>query len=341
MGITLSDKIQAFSELGKQLNSPAFRTTLDEWAFKAYQTNNWFTETSVFQSLQNIAKGYLDAERLRTWTNGYRFPQSFSPKRVGLILAGNIPAVGFHDILCVLMAGHKALIKASSQDFVLIKEIIKQIIEIEPRFAEQIEWTERLNHAEMLIATGSDNSARYFEYYFRDKPHIIRKNRTSVAVLNGNETASDFEGLGNDILSYYGLGCRNVSKLFVPADYDFTAFYEAIEDQGDVFLHHKYKNNYDYNKSIYLVNQQPHYDNGFLILKPDETLVSPISVCFYEHYTDQHQLSAQLTAFEPKIQCIASANAWWPHSVAFGTTQQPNLTDYADQVDTLKFLLEN
>jgi hypothetical protein len=177
-----------------------------------------------------------------------------------------------------------------------------------------------------VIATGSDNTARYFEYYFRTKPHIIRKNRSSIAVLTGNETDDQLIALGKDVFSYFGLGCRNVSKLVVPEGYDFTRPLRLWEVYHDVSNHHKYVNNYDYNKSILLINGTHHFDNGFALLTPNEALVSPISVLYYA-------TSADLAS--DKIQCIVGSGA---NYIPFGTTQEPTLTDYADNVDTLKFL---
>lgn len=335
----LDRRIEVFAQLGQKLSSSAFADQRSEWVFKATNSNNWFTEENVQLALENICKGYLEEDSLRKWTKHYGIGKATNPQKVGLILAGNIPAVGFHDLLCVLISGNTAMVKFSSQDFVLIKEIIKLIIEIEPSFANKIILTERMNDVDAMIATGSDNTARYFEYYFRNKPHLIRKNRVSVGILNGNEDIEELNSLGNDILTYFGLGCRNVSKLYVPENYVFTPFFEAIEPLGDVILHHKYKNNYDYNKAILLVNQDAHLDNGFLLLKADTNLVSPIGVCFVESYQNEADLTEKLSLQANKIQCIVSQNGWYSGSLHFGKTQQPQLWDYADGVDTMAFLL--
>lgn len=335
----LDRRIDVFAQLGQKLTSTNFADQRSEWVFKATNSNNWFTEENVQLALENICKGYLDANSLQKWAKRYDFNKELIPQKVGLILAGNIPAVGFHDILCVLLSGHIAMVKASSQDFVLIKEFIKLIIEIEPTFQEKIILTDRMNEVDALIATGSDNTARYFEYYFRDKPHLIRKNRVSVGILNGNESSEELNLLGKDILTYFGLGCRNISKLFVPKNYEFTPFFEAIEPLGDVILHHKYKNNYEYNKAILLVNQDSHLDNGFLLVKGDTNLVSPISVCFVEMYENEADLTEKLSLQANKIQCIVSQKGWFTGSLPFGETQQPQLWDYADGVDTMEFLL--
>ncbi len=335
----LDRRIEVFAQLGQKLTSSAFADQRSEWVFKATNSNNWFTEENVQLALENICKGYLEVDSLQKWTIRYGIDKATNPQKVGLILAGNIPAVGFHDLLCVLMAGHTALVKLSSQDFVLIKEIIKLIVEIEPGFAQKIILTERMNDVDAIIATGSDNTARYFEYYFINKPHLIRKNRVSAGILNGNEDAEELNSLGKDILTYFGLGCRNVSKLYVPENYDFTPFFEAIEPLGDVILHHKYKNNYDYNKAILLVNQDAHLDNGFLLLKSDTNLVSPIGVCFVETYENETDLNKKLFYQTDKIQCIVSQKGWYKDSLTFGGSQQPELWDYADGVDTMAFLL--
>lgn len=334
-----TDQLSLWIALGSYLRSTEGQQTIENWAQQAHTQNNWFTVSNCRSALNAIAEHYLDAEALAAWLHKYPRSGSFRPKKVGLIMAGNIPAVGFHDLLCVLISGHRAVVKLSSQDFVLIKEFIKLISDIKPDLGEQIELSERMNHVEALIATGSDNTARYFEYYFSQKPHIIRRNRTSVGVLDGAESAEDFVALGHDVLTYYGLGCRSISKIFVPEGYEVSAFYESIESLGDVILNHKYKNNYDYNKSIYLVNRQIFFDNGFLILKPDDALVSPISVLFYEHYTDASDLAQKLEAIVDKTQCVASRQARYPGSVAFGQTQHPRLDDYADGVDTMQFLM--
>jgi hypothetical protein len=261
-------------------------------------------------------------------------------KKIGLILAGNIPLVGFHDVLCVLITGNHALIKASTQDARLIKYVLNRLVKIDAAFKEQYTFVERLENFDAIIATGSNNTSRYFEYYFSKVPNIIRKNRNSVAVLTGNETTEQLHNLGHDIFDYYGLGCRNVSKLLVPKDYDFVPFFEAIESYQPTINHHKYNNNYDYNKSIYLVNRDKHLDNGFLLVKEDERMVSPLAVVFQEPYEDIRAVEALLSRESEKIQCIVSTV---PLNVSnqvvdFGQSQQPALWDYADGIDTMDFL---
>ncbi|HEY2580587.1 MAG TPA: acyl-CoA reductase, partial [Mucilaginibacter sp.] len=255
--------INLFSELGAQLaqpNEPLLAVINDE-----RQYNAWFTTESVLQAVTAIGK-MLNKDDLTAWLANYDLENEPS-KKVGLILAGNLPMVGFHDVLCVLITGNHALIKASSQDARLIKYVLQMLVDIESGFADQFSFVERLENFDAVIATGSNNSSRYFEYYFGKVPHIIRKNRNSLALLTGDETADQLYALGYDIFDYYGLGCRNVSKLMVPKGYNFNFFFESIEAFNPIINHHKYNNNYGYNKSIYLVNSYKHFDNGFLLLK--------------------------------------------------------------------------
>jgi len=330
-------KIDALARLGKFLLSAEGLLTIDDWSRRAQVHNTWFTPENVKASLLGIARNYLDKDKLEKWAGSYEIDRTDS-YAVGVVMAGNIPAVGFHDMLCVLLSGHRLMAKLSSQDPVLPKLLAEALIRIEPRWAGSIAFSERLNDAEAIIATGSDNSARYFRYYFGKKPHMIRQNRTSCAVLNGEETPEQLRRLGNDALQYFGLGCRNVSKLFVPSGYHFTPFFEAIQSYSPLIQHPKYQNNYDYNKSIYLVNRVPHLDNGFLLLSPSQALVSPVSVVFHEEYTDVADLQIKLKTVQEKIQCIVAADCWFPSSVSIGEAQQPCLDDYADGVDTMAFL---
>lgn len=332
----LTARVAAFTRLGRWIADIEKTSEAETLARRVHNENNWFTPEAIDLALGTLARQYLNEPALQAWAANY--PEIISPKNVGVIMAGNVPAVGFHDALSVLVAGHRLLVKLSAQDTVLMRTLLTKLIELEPRFAGRVEFAERLNAADAVIATGSDNSARYFEYYFGKKPHLIRKNRTSVALLTGLEPAEELAHLGTDVLTYFGLGCRNVSKLYVPDDYRFDEFYEAIEPLGDVILHHKYRNNYDYNKSVMLVNQTPFLDNGFLLLHENPTLVSPISVVHFERYHQLDEAKAIIQAQADKIQCIATAGGWLPGSAPFGTAQSPTLTDYADGVDTMAFL---
>ncbi|WP_205503664.1 acyl-CoA reductase [Rufibacter psychrotolerans] len=337
--LTLENRLSAFIQLGDYL-----RTLPEEerryLARRAGQHNNFFDFPNVSAALDGIAS-MLQKDQLEAWVAQYDIPQTNpSPKKVGVVMAGNIPAVGFHDALCILITGHVLQAKPSSDDPFLLPHLLGKLVEIEPQFQEQIQLVQMLKESDAIIATGSDNTARYFEYYFAKRPNIIRKNRTSVAVLTGEETQEELAALGDDILQYYGLGCRNVAKAYVPQDYDFTPFFEAIQSKQEVANHHKYQNNYDYNKSIYLVNGVPHLDNGFLMVTQSQQLVSPISVLFYEPYTTKEDLAQKLEAVQEKLQCVVSKEAHWPQSFAFGQAQCPSVKDYADGVDTMEFLLK-
>ena len=301
--------------------------------------NAWFTPESVLQAVSAIGK-MLNARQLSMWLDKYRIHENNPGKRIGLILAGNIPLVGFHDVLCVLASGNHALIKASSQDTRLIKYVLEMLTVIDSSFAEQFSFVERLEKFDAVIATGSNNTSRYFDYYFGKVPNIIRKNRNSLALLTGNETSEQLYALGHDIFDYYGLGCRNVSKLLVPEGYNFNFFFESIEAYQPIINHHKYNNNYDYNKSIYLVNSDKHFDNGFLLLKEDERLASPLAVLYYGYYKDIPSVQTLLETESDKIQCIVSTAPLTVKTqvVDFGMSQQPALWDYADGVDTMAFL---
>lgn len=335
--MTLENRIEAFIELGKQLQKLT-KEDRQAWAQGAMSRNTWFTEANVSVAIDGIIQ-MLDEQYLREWLYPYHLKQ-VTPQKVGVVMAGNIPMVGFHDFLSVLLSGHYLQAKLSTNDEPLIKRLSDMLVGIEPAFANQFEFVDLLKTADALIATGSDNTARYFEYYFSKRPHIIRKNRTSIGVLTGHEEQDDLQALGEDIFRYYGLGCRNVSKVFVPEGYKFDRFFEANEHRQDLFDHHKYRNNYDYNKSILLVNRVPHFDNGFMLVQESKGLVSPISVLFYETFHTLHDLRHKLAAVKEKTQCIVSAHSWLEGSIAFGEAQRPMVWEYADGVDTMDFLLK-
>ncbi|PJJ60145.1 acyl-CoA reductase [Hymenobacter chitinivorans] len=332
-----SDRVAAFVALGQRLQqlSP---DELADLARRARNSNTWFDEPNVTAAVRGVA-ALLSEDTLRTWAA--RYPaEPEQARRVGVVMAGNIPLVGFHDLLCVLISGHYLLAKPSADDKVLMTWIAQELTTLEPRFADRISFVERLNEADAFIATGSNNTARYFEYYFSKKPNLIRRNRTSLAILTGEETADTLAALGRDIFQYYGLGCRNVSKLYVPENYSFTPLLDALQPWETVLQHNRYQNNYDYNKSILLVNNVPHYDNGFLLLNEAAPLVSPISVLHYGTYGSEVDLVDQLTDAAEQIQCIVSDGARYAGSFAFGQAQSPKVTDYADGVDTMAFLAE-
>ena len=310
----------------------------DDLYAKAKSRNGWFTSDYIdlaFKGLDN----YLDPERLSKWIADFDSSDNRKEaKNVGIVMAGNIPLVGFHDLLCVMVTGHNAIIKLSSQDSVLIPYLLDLLYPLEPSYKEQIRVVDKLEKPDAVIATGSNNSARYFNYYFKNIPHIIRKNRTSIAILNGKESADTLYKLGSDILSYFGLGCRSISKLYVPVEYNFNHFFESIQSHENIFNNHKYVNNYEYNKSIYLVNREKFLDNGFLMLKPSDQLVSPVSVVFFENYKSEKELDTQVKITNENIQCIVSDNGWYKNSIGMGKTQEPDLWDYSDNVNTVKFL---
>ncbi|MGK6353230.1 acyl-CoA reductase [Parapedobacter sp. DT-150] len=336
--MTQKQRIEAFALLGEYLF--AGDQQLEETITATHYYNPWFTPSNVRKALHATAAN-LSKDQLEHWLTPYPFDEE-TDKTVGLILAGNIPLVGFHDILCVLSAGFSVQIKPSADDPKLTAHLLAKLLEFEPRFTSKIRITDRLKDFDLVIATGSDNSARYFTYYFGNKPHIIRKNRNSAAVLTGKESPAELTQLGHDVFDYFGLGCRNVAKLFIPAEYDISAFFEGIASFADVINHHKYANNYDYNKSIYLINGDLHYDNGFLLVKPDERTASPLATLYLETYDDFGSLADRLTGLAPQLQCVASAEQLGISTpvVGFGQTQQPALDDYADGVNTLDFLAE-
>lgn len=298
--------------------------------------NGWYTPDQVYYAIDSWAAA-LTRENLDKWLAPYDLT-SVRPNTVGLILAGNIPLVGFHDFLSVVITGHTALVKTSSNDQHLLPFLARYIIAIAPALADQIRFVEgKLEGFDAVIATGSNNTARYFEYYFKDKPAIIRKSRNSVAVLTGRETHEQLVALGEDIFRYFGLGCRNVSKLFVPENYDFEFFFKAMFEYRDIIHYEKYANNYDYNKAVFLMSNFKLRDNGFLTIKEDSSYASPISSVFYEFYNDISQIKMRLAADADQIQCVVSGGEM-PDSVQFGKTQRPELWDYADNVDTVDFL---
>jgi len=303
----------------------------------AQARNRWFTADNIHFALTQWAFALTEIN-LDKWLAPYNLPTT-TPRKIGVVMAGNIPLVGFHDLLCVLLSGHIAYAKPSQDDEVLIRGLVDRLIAIEPTLQARIQVAEQLKEVEAYIATGSDNTARHFEYYFRNKPHIIRKNRVSVAVLNGKETLEDMEMLMEDITQYFGLGCRSIAKLFVPKGYDFTAYWQALEAQKNIANTTKYFNNYEYQRAAYLINSIQHLDNGFMILRENAELASPTGVMYYSVYEDKHALEALLATYQEKLQVVVSKDAWLAGSTHFGTAQQPALWDYADGVDTLAFLL--
>lgn len=326
------ERIAAFAKLGERLRS-------DETLLRFRQPNSWFTAGSVDHMVRAIA-GQLTPKNLEKWLSAYSFPENPSPKTVAVIMAGNIPLVGFHDFMSVLLSGHRLLGKLSSDDRLLLPALAQLLTEIEPRFADRFRLTEdRINEMDAVIATGSNNSARYFEHYFGKYPHIIRKNRHGVAVLTGNESPEQLRALAADVFRYFGLGCRNVTKIFVPRNYSFNALYGEFFHWGEELMAHtKYMNNYEYNKAVYLLNRQTLLDNNFLLLKEDIGLSSPPGVLFFERYDSLEQVVERLRTDKENIQCVVAEELEGIPTVGFGESQSPALWDYADGVDTLAFL---
>jgi len=342
----IKERISAFTQLGSQIlannKTPEAHEFWDEIG-EAHIKNPWFTPEFCEYAIKSIAKHWLTEQSLNQWVQVYP-ASAFNPKnqkKIGIVMAGNVPFVGFHDILSILIAGHKLVAKISSKDAGLTQSLVKLILTIEPRFISSITITEnRLEDFDAIIATGSDNTSRYFDYYFGKYPNIIRKNRHSIAILSGNETAEQFKALANDIFTYFGLGCRNVSKILVPENYDFTPLIDEFLVFKEFINHHKYANNYEYYRAIFLMNQVEHLDSGFALLKPDEALGSPVGVIYYQHYANLNDANEYIYQHREQLQCVVSSDISIQNSIDFGQTQNPQLTDYADGIDTINFLAD-
>ncbi len=349
--ITLERRIKAFAELGKllriaadsklepQLNDDLLQKINNEIA-EAKLYNGWFTEDNVRQMIREIAIS-LEENNLNYWISSYKecLERKTELKVIGVVMAGNIPLVGFHDFVCVLISGNKLLAKLSSDDNRLLPVIGDILKRIEPGFSDLIKFTDgKIEKPNAIIATGSNNSSRYFEYYFGKYPNIIRKNRNGVAVITGNESEDDLMGISNDIFSYYGLGCRNVSHLYVPADYDFGHLISYLQKNDTIIQNSKYFNNYEYNKAIFLVNNTHHIDTGNLLLYEDTVLSTPVSVVSFEYYSDLKNVEDMCKLNEDKIQCIVTVPDLFDCAIKPGSSQSPRLWDYADNVDTMEFL---
>ncbi len=334
-----SDKVAAWAKTGDILRqivngekSGTWNQKLEEVAINAAIQNPWFTRPQLQMAFEGIAK-MLEYESLIDWTRSY--PENSGKSfRVGVIMAGNIPMAGFHDLLAVNLSGNHLVAKMSKDDKLLIPFILEILFSIEPELKSEFETTERLNDIEAIIATGSNNTGRYFEHYFAKYPHIFRKNRNSAAILTGDENEYDLLLLGRDIFTYYGLGCRNISKLFVPANYKFDDFFENQLAYNEVMQHTKYMNNFDYHQALYLLNMQPFLTNNFLILTESSSLASPVSVVHFEYYNDRNILDETILSLEKELQCVVSKHG----KIPFGQAQFPGVNDYADNIDTMAFL---
>lgn len=327
----LQERIELMAKLGGYLvNDP------EEWQAvkeKAFEANGWFTPGFIEHASGQIAKNFLLKDKLEAWAAHYHIDDNIIPKNIGVVMAGNIPMVGFHDMLAVFISGHLQSIKLSSKDEVLLKHLVSLLTKWNPETAEYISFAPMLKGCDAYIATGSNNSARAFEEYFGRYPNIIRRNKTSVAILSGNETSEELRALADDIHLYFGLGCRNITKLYVPSGYDFLPLINSFESYKYFAEHHKFKNNFDYQLSILLLNNIYYMTNGATLLSENKNIFSPISHVYFEYYDDRDKLLKDLEA-NNDIQCIVGK-----YPVAFGETQNPGLFDYADGVDTMGFLV--
>ena len=340
--MNLEERIKSFALLGEILRNALdgktgdFLTKLNVIIENQVNINPWFTKENVRSAVSEIAV-QLTKENLAKWTGLYpALKMSYKPLNIGVIMAGNIPLVGFHDFISVLISGNKVIAKTSSKDSQLIVFISEILSSLNPEFKNRIEFTQNtLTNFDAIIATGSNNSSRYFEQYFGKYPHIIRKNRNSIAILEGNETSEELENLGKDIFSYFGLGCRNVSKIYIPKGYLISELINNWEKHSGIITHIKYANNYDYNKALFIVNKEKFHDSGYILLKEESNLSSPVSVLNYEFFESQSAVKEQIDILGENIQCIVGNG-----NVPFGKAQSPNLWDYADGVDTVEFLLK-
>ena len=330
--MNLAARIEWASRLGEHLvsNHPNWLDAKD----RAYRLNPWFIPEFIDLATHQIAHSFLEKELLEKWVNGANIPdQPAMPARIGLVLAGNLPLVGFHDWLCVFISGHHGHLKLSAQDAVLFEYIRELLVGWEPQLAPYLQVADRLNGLDAYIATGSNNTARYFEYYFGKYPHIIRKNRTSIAVLGGNETATELINLSNDLYPYFGRGCRNVTHLFVPRGYDFQPLLEAGSNYSYLSDQNKYKNNYDYQLALRILNKEYYMTNQIGLFVEQPALHAPISVIHYTYYDRIEEVETFVSQEAEQIQCRVGLGGY-----PFGATQKPDLGDYADGVNTLDFL---
>ncbi len=351
-GIALETKVAALAQLGVVMKAigrseawpghaiglaEAEYHALDQVVRDAHIQNGWATEENVRHAFAAWAEA-LAVDDIQTWVEAY--PELASTRNavrtVGLILAGNIPLVGLHDVLCVWLSGHNARVKCSTQETELVPTLISVLDRFVPGTSDRIIFTTgKLGEVDAVIATGSNNSARYFEHYFGHLPRIVRKSRVSVAVLNGSETEEELSALGEDVFRYFGLGCRNVSKVFVPQDFDLDRLFRAFFPWKEIVHHNKYANNYDYTRALWMLDRINFTENGFLLLKEDSALASPVATLFYERYADNEAVYTRLREEAGSIQCVVG-----PLLVPHGRTQYPELKDYADGVDTMRFLLD-
>jgi hypothetical protein len=327
----LQERIMLMARLGDYMRENG--GTWQEIKARAYRENQWFIPEFVEKATDNIAGEFLNPSFLQAWAGGYHIPVTRqNPKTVGLVMAGNIPLVGFHDFLCVFISGHSPVIKPSSKDEVLIRHLVDKLLEWEPAVRNLVSFAERLKGCDAYIATGSNNTGRYFDYYFGKYPHIIRKNRTSVAILDGTETKEELEALSEDIMLYFGLGCRNITKLYVPREYNFIPLLDTLRKYDYFMEFHKYKHNFDYHLALLIMSSKYYMSNDTVILTENSAPFSPVSQVHFEFYSDINDVRAVLEN-NTKIQCVVG-HEYTP----FGQSQRPSLSDYADGLDTMLFL---
>jgi len=333
---TLSQRIRAFEILGDML---------DEWCTapqdvdaiqKTVSVNPWFREEDIVKALQNL-RPWLTRESLEEWCAAYVIEDRPDIRaRVALVMAGNIPLVNFHDALAILIQGHQLLSKTASRDPFLFPALAQELIKINPDFERDIQCENGLlKDFDAVIATGSNNATRYFSYYFGKYPHIIRHNRSSIAVLDGTETDEQIEAFGADVFDYFGMGCRNISLFLLPENMDVTRLAGAWKSWTSIGNHGSYFNNYEYRKAVLLINSRPHLDSGFFLMEENESLHSPIGVLHYARYRNPKHLQNMLGELAADTQVCYG---FQDERVLPGTGQAPALMDYPDGVDTMAFL---
>lgn len=329
----LKERIAAIVKLGVYIEKSLLKEHSD--LLRAVECSNaWFTTENTTKALNSWVI-QLNSDMINSWIRPYNLSSEINSKEILVIMAGNIPLVGFHDFISIVISGHKAVIKTSSNDDIIIKQIINKLFEIDTRFKSFIEFIDNVRNRDFdaVIATGSDNSAKYFDYYFRNAKRIIRRNRRSVAVLDGSESQTELKGLAMDVFAYFGLGCRNVSKIFLPIGYDLDKLFNVFYAFSDIINHKKYANNYEYNKAVFLIGGNKLIENGFILLKEEKSLFSPVAMLYFEYYSDIKMVDSFIEKNNKNIQCVVSSK-----NTPFGEAQNPNLWDYADGIDTISFL---
>lgn len=324
--------VDAFVALGGRLKSTDEKLQLT--VTKTYIANNWLTQDNYWLAIGHWQQ-VLVAAKLLQFIKDYTYAQR--PQKVGVIMAGNIPLVGFHDLVCVLLSGNIAVIKPSSDDKYVMILLADWLIEIEPQLATRIEVVERMNHIDAVVATGSNNSFRYFEHYFKDIPSLLRKNRKSMAILDGTESDEDLTSLSDDVFQYFGLGCRNVNFVYLPSSMKITTILDAFMKYKELANHNKYTNNYTYHRALLLMNTEQHLDTGFLLSKERENLHAPLACLHYAYYNSDEQLNSFIDKNRSEIQCIVG-NYLEVDTIPYGKSQSPELKHFADNVDTMLFL---